>query len=161
MNSMINTHTHTRTQQRQTDRQTAWHAWDHVVRREEHPLHSGAWSLCSSLWAGLACSPTDCAIGSLWLLLAPTDVLACSPTALHASARSSLCLWPACLLALACLLMLAYGLTVALSLACLKIFPCLWPKRLYGAGNGSQTVSGIIPYTHAREQIVCNGHRNS
>ena len=46
-----------------------------MVRREEHPLHSGAWSLCFSLctaWAGLACSPTDCAIGSLWLLLAPT-----------------------------------------------------------------------------------------
>ena len=81
----------------QTDRQTdSMACMDHVVRRQEHPLHSGALSLCFSLWtawAGLACSPTDCAIGSLWLLLAPTD----SPMADPAHDIS-------CLLALACLL---------------------------------------------------------
>ena len=54
-----------------------------MVRREEHPLHSGAWSLCFSLLAGLACSPT----------------------ALHASARPS---HPIARL-LACLCLLAYA----------------------------------------------------
>lgn len=71
------------------------------MRREEHPLHSGASSLCFSLWAawaGLACSPIASSDVSLWLLLAPTD-RRCSPSA-------SL----ACLLALACLLMLACSL---------------------------------------------------
>ena len=107
--------------------------------------------------------------------LRPRPTVACSPTA-SASSRSShpsLARLLACLLACLCLLLtellpdcpirstlplrsalmlaclLAYWLTVAHSFACSKIFPCLWLIRFHGAGNGSQTVSGISPYTHA------------
>ena len=123
---------------RPTDRQHDM-AWDHVVRREEHPLHSGAWSLCFSLctaWAGLACSPTDCAIGSLWL-----DPCAHGPLLLaqrtHCMLRLALRIpLPACLLAYACLLFH----TGSIMARCWLI---AWLSRLFACLNGRNGCTGL------------------
>ena len=110
------------------------------------------------MWCDVGASTPQRSVVSLLLsldrwLTQPTAV-ACSPTAC-ASARSSHLL-PACLLMLACLCLLAcllasieYGLTGALSLACLKIFPCLSTIALYGAAMGSCGHCVISPYAHA------------
>ena len=112
------------------------------MRLQEHPLHSGAYSLCFSLctaWAGLACSPTDCAIGSLFASHCP----------------------------LACLLMLAYaclptvGSHMARSTVCLKIFPCLSAIRFHGAGNGLYGLSGIAACTHETAGPTAHPSRKS
>ena len=99
------------------------------------------------------CLLTDCMrIGSLFASLARLLAYACllltkllsdlpADQRFHSIPR--LCL-------LACLLAsIEYGLTGALSLACLKIFPCLSTIALYGAAMGSCGHCVISPYAHA------------
>ena len=160
MTHITHTHTHTHTQ---TDRQTmACMGSCGATAGASTPQRSVVSLLLSLGWLGmltacfqqrLALAPT-CAHDRL-PLTRRSDCAAVSLFAFPIAHRS---------LAYACLLMLvlaAYRLTAALCWHGSTIWSFWIAIALYGAPMGSQTVSGISPYTHAREKIVCNGRRNS